>query len=141
MSTKSTALKVGIAGLGRLGWRHACNLAHRIPHCELAAACSPMPAERARAERELGLSACYADFDQWLDHPSLDAVVLATPSTLHAQQVETVLRRGLPVFVEKPLALTLEDCIRLEELASQPGAPLAMVGFVRRFDASYQNTR
>jgi myo-inositol 2-dehydrogenase/D-chiro-inositol 1-dehydrogenase len=141
MATKSFPLKVGIAGLGRLGWRHADNLAHRIPHCELVAACSPVAAELARAESEFGVQAGYSNFDQFLDHPGLDAVVLATPSTLHAKQVETVLRRGLPVFVEKPLALSLDDCIRLEQLAAQPGAPVAMVGFVRRFDTSYQNTR
>ena len=43
-NTMASALRVGIAGLGRLGQRHAAALAFHTPHCKLVAACSPAPA-------------------------------------------------------------------------------------------------
>ena len=48
-------VKVGIAGLGRLGKVHANNIAYKIPNAELTAACSIMPAELEYAQNELGV--------------------------------------------------------------------------------------
>ncbi|MEJ7136915.1 Gfo/Idh/MocA family oxidoreductase [Amphibiibacter pelophylacis] len=136
-------LRIGIAGLGRLGWRHAQNLARRVNGALLAAACSPLEAERERARTGLGLpaSAIYGDLDAMLDGAKLDAVVLVTPTAVHAQQTLAVLRRGLHVFVEKPLALNVADCEAVVRestaLAQQHPGQVALVGFVRRFDPSY----
>jgi myo-inositol 2-dehydrogenase/D-chiro-inositol 1-dehydrogenase len=69
----------------------------------------------------------------------VDAVVLATPTPLHADQVIAALRAGKHVFVEKPLALNVEDCERVEAVAAEHRDQVAMVGFVRRFDESYQH--
>ena len=52
-------LRVGIAGLGRLGKVHANNLANKIPGAELVAACSLMPAELEYAQKELGVQQVY----------------------------------------------------------------------------------
>lgn len=130
-------LRVGIAGLGRLGQRHAEALAFRTRHCQLVAACSPSASERAFAAEQLGVERLYEDFDAFLADPALDAVVLATPTTLHASQTIAALEAGKHVFVEKPLALNVEDCERVLAVAQQHPAQVAMVGFVRRFDPSY----
>ena len=55
-------LRVGIAGLGRLGKVHAKNLAYKIPNAELVAACSIVPAELEYAQKELGVQQVYTDF-------------------------------------------------------------------------------
>ena len=52
----AAGLRVGIAGLGRMGRRHAENLAHRVPDAELVAACDPDRDELAWAERALGVA-------------------------------------------------------------------------------------
>ena len=54
-------VKVGIAGLGRLGKLHANNLAFKIPDAELTAACSIVPAELEYAKEQLGVADVYAD--------------------------------------------------------------------------------
>ena len=56
-----TRLRVGIAGLGRMGRRHAENLARRVPNAELVAACDPSADELAWAQRQLDVSHCYTD--------------------------------------------------------------------------------
>ena len=136
---QSQNLRVGIAGLGRLGQRHAEALAFRTRHCELVAACSPVASERAFAGEHLGIERLYEDFDAFIADPLLDAVVLVTPTSLHADQTIAALKAGKHVFVEKPLALNVADCERVLSVAQQHPAQVAMVGFVRRFDPSYLN--
>jgi myo-inositol 2-dehydrogenase/D-chiro-inositol 1-dehydrogenase len=133
------ALRIGIAGLGRLGKRHAEALAFRTRHCQLVAACSPVADEREYAQQHLGVARLYEDFESFLTDPEMDAVVLVTPTSLHADQTIAALKAGKHVFVEKPLALNVADCERVLAVAEQHPAQVAMVGFVRRFDPSYLN--
>lgn len=137
-ATALPRLRVGIAGLGRLGKRHAEALAFGNRHCQLVAACSPVAAELNWAQQQLGVSQLYASFDEFLQDPNVDAVVLVTPTSLHADQTIAALRAGKHVFVEKPLALNVEDCERVQAVAAEHPQQVAMVGFVRRFDPSYR---
>ncbi|PHV14207.1 oxidoreductase [Janthinobacterium sp. BJB1] len=137
----SPTLKVGIVGLGRLGQRHAINLAQRVPNAEVVAACSPVPAELDWAASQLGITTGYADYDALLAHPGLDAVFLVTPTSLHADQIIAALRAGKHVFCEKPLSLDLADCLKVEAEAARHPQLTVMIGFVRRFDASYHDAQ
>lgn len=131
-------MRLGIAGLGRLGRRHALNLARRCWRAELMAACSPLADEREWARTQLGIERTYDSVEALLGDPQIDAVILVTPTSMHAEQTIAALRAGKHVFVEKPLALQVEDCERVEAVARQHAELVAMVGFVRRFDPSYQ---
>ncbi|WP_018151583.1 Gfo/Idh/MocA family oxidoreductase [Leeia oryzae] len=133
----STTVNIGIVGLGRLGKRHAENLASRVPGAKLVAAVSPVETEREWAQAHLGLTSIYATLEELLAHPELDAVWLVTPTSLHAEQIETVLKSGKHVFCEKPLSLDLTTCDRVLALAQNHPAQVAMIGFMRRFDAGY----
>lgn len=131
-------LRVGMAGLGRMGARHARNLATRVPGAELVAANSPLAEEREWARRELGASRLYADYRDMVADPELDAVFLATPTMEHAGQIIAALEAGKHVFSEKPTSLNLEDCLRVEEVAAKHPQQKAMIGYVRRFDPHYR---
>jgi myo-inositol 2-dehydrogenase/D-chiro-inositol 1-dehydrogenase len=135
----TSLVRIGIAGLGRMGRRHAQNLAHRVQGAELIAACSPVPDELTWARDTLGVADVYADYAQLLAHPGLDAVFLVTPTTLHAGQIIGALTAGKHVFSEKPLALNLADCIRVEAEAARHPRQNVMIGYVRRFDPSYRD--
>ena len=136
---KPALLRVGIAGLGRLGRRHAAMLARRVAGAELVAACSPVPEELEWARQTLGVPHGYAEYAALLAHPGLDAVFLVTPTTLHAEQIIAGLNAGKHVFSEKPLALDLADCRRVEtESANHPRLKV-LIGFVRRFDPHYRD--
>src|ERR1700756_5726014 len=116
-------VRVGVVGLGRLGKRHAENLAYRVPGATLAAACSPLPDELAWARDALPESPyeprLYADYADLLADPHVDAVWLVTPSSLHAQQIVDALQAGKHVFCEKPLSLDLAECERVLAEAEQ----------------------
>jgi myo-inositol 2-dehydrogenase / D-chiro-inositol 1-dehydrogenase len=137
----SDTIRIGIVGLGRLGRRHAENLAFRVPGARLVAAASPVAEERAWAESTLNEVATYVGLTELLLHPDLDAVWLVTPTSLHADQVIESVRAGKHVFCEKPLALDPADCDRA--IAAAAGRPdqIVMVGFMRRFDPAYAEAK
>ena len=138
---RTRALRVGIAGLGRLGKRHAEQLARRTQGAQLVSACSPVATELTWARDTLGVATLHEDFSAFVRDPQLDAIVLVTPTTLHAEQAVAALEAGKHVFIEKPLSLDVATCERVEEVARQRPELVAMVGFVRRFDASYAQAR
>ena len=129
-------LKVGIAGLGRLGRVHAQNLAYQIPGVKLSAACSIVEEELTFAKKELGVSEVYTDFDQMIAS-DLDAVAIVTTSGMHAKQIESALARGKHVFCEKPLGVTLEECREAEKAVEAHPDLVFFLGFMRRYDPSY----
>ncbi|HEX3381899.1 MAG TPA: Gfo/Idh/MocA family oxidoreductase [Paraburkholderia sp.] len=139
MKPATQRLRLGVVGLGRLGKRHAENLAYRVPGATLAAACSPLEDELAWAREALPEPRLYADYADLLADPQVDAVWLVTPSSLHAQQIVDALRAGKHLFCEKPLSLEVAECERvLAEAALYPHLQ-ATIGFMRRFDPSYQD--
>ena len=138
MSTPSP-VRIGIVGVGRMGRRHAENLARRVPGATLVAACSPIGEELDWARDTLGVESLHKDYDALLRAPGVDAVFLVTPNTLHPAQIIAALKAGKHVFCEKPLSLVLDECLAVEAEAARHPHLKVMIGFVRRFDASYQD--
>ena len=132
-------VRIGIVGVGRMGRRHAENLATRVPGASLVAACSPIGEELEWARNTLGVDGVYKDYAEMLARKDVDAVFIVTPNTLHPAQIIEALRAGKHVFCEKPLSMVLEECLAVEEDAAKHPHLKVMIGFVRRFDASYQD--
>jgi len=132
-------LRIGIAGLGRLGRRHAQNLAQRVPGAELVAACSPLAEELAWARDALGVRDLHSDYGTMLAQSDVDAVFLVTPTSLHPEHIIAGLHAGKHVFCEKPLALDLAECRRVEAEAAKRPKLKVMIGYGRRFDPSYSD--
>ena len=132
-------LRVGMAGLGRLGRRHALNLAHRVPGATLAAVCSPLDTDLAWARETLPGARRYDDYAALVADATLDALWLVTPSALHAQQIVDALRAGKHAFCEKPLSLDVAECERVTADAARYPHLQVTIGFMRRFDPSYQD--
>ena len=135
----ASRLRIGIAGLGRLGRRHAQNLAQRVPRAELVAACSPVAEELEWAGRQLGVQRLYREYAALLADRQVDAVFLVTPTSLHAQQTLEALGADKHVFCEKPLSLELADCHRVAAEAAKHPRLKVMIGYGRRFDPSYRD--
>jgi myo-inositol 2-dehydrogenase / D-chiro-inositol 1-dehydrogenase len=133
-------LKVGIVGLGRLGFIHAGNIAGRIRGAELIAACSLKQDELSKVSAALGIPAgsCYQKFEDMLAKEKLDAVAIVSSSDQHCKQVLAALQAGLHVFCEKPLGVTIDECKEVERAVAKYNKQVFMLGFMRRYDASYQ---
>lgn len=133
-------VRIGIVGLGRLGYIHAGNIASRIRHARLVAACSIRKEELEQASRDFAINptSCYSTFEAMLANEKLDAVAIVSSSDQHCQQVLAALNHGLHVFCEKPLGVTVEECKAVEQAVAKHSDKVFMLGFMRRYDASYQ---
>lgn len=130
-------IRVGIAGLGRMGAMHAQNIAMGIPNAKITAACSIVPAELEFARNTLGVRDLFDDFDVMLEKADIDAVVIVTSTSLHAQQAIKALKAGKHVFVEKPMGVDVAECLEIEKITHQNPDKVFMMGFMRRYDPSY----
>lgn len=93
-----------------MGARHALHFLHRTPKAELVAAFTPDQKEAAWAKENLepfGVKV-YNDYDQMLKHEGLEAVVVATVTTAHAEQSIKAIKAGKHVLCEKPFSTKLE---------------------------------
>lgn len=130
-------IRVGIAGLGRLGKVHAENLAFHIPGVRLTAACSIVSEELSFARERLGAESVFSDYDEMLSRAELDAVVIVTSSPLHCEELKKALECGKHVFTEKPLGVNVEECKEAEKAVEAHPDRIFFLGFMRRFDPSY----
>lgn len=103
-------LKVAVADLGRMGKRHAMHLLARTPRAELIAAFTPEPEELAWGRTNLepfGLQ-LFTDYDEMLKVDGLQAVCIATVTTVHAEEAIKAIEKDLHVLCEKPLSTSVE---------------------------------
>ena len=109
-------LRIGIVGTGYIAAYHARGIL-QSPEATLVAASG---LDRKQAEEFAGRFQVPSTFDRWEDlveAPGLDAVVIAAPNAVHAPCARAALSRDLHVLVEKPMACTLEEAAGMAELA------------------------
>lgn len=128
-------LRLGVVGLGKMGLSHHA-IARAHPGVNVVAACDQTAYLTSVLAKYTGLK-CYDDYDHLLATEALDAVIIATPSKLHATMVEKALERGLHVFCEKPFVLNVADGERLAALAEAKGL-VSQVGYHYRFVGAFQ---
>lgn len=127
-------LSFGVIGAGRIGRLHARNLAGSIDGARLLAVMDAN-AEAARAAAWGGARAV-TDEEEIFSDPDIDAVLIASPTSLHAGQVVRAAEAGKAIFCEKPVALDLEETIAAMRTVEEKGVPF-QIGFNRRFDPGY----
>ncbi|WP_068673431.1 inositol 2-dehydrogenase [Oceanobacillus sp. Castelsardo] len=131
-------IKVGIVGLGRLGKTHANNVASNIPGMILTAACSVVESELEYAREQLGVAETYTSYEDMVNSPNLDAIVIVSPSGFHTEQINLAMEKGLHVFCEKPIGLELDEIEKTVEIIESRPNQVFQLGFMRRYDESYQ---
>jgi len=139
-------LNIAIAGLGRMGARHALHFYNLTPRANLIAASSPDKSELVWANRTLEGVRTYESYDEMLrveKENGLQAVVIASATTVHAEQAIKAIQMGLHVLCEKPLSTSIEisQSVCTAYRRSQKSYPNQKVicGFSRRFDDSYRD--
>ena len=114
-----------MVGAGAWGRSHVRTFAAERG-CELTRVCDPSASALAAAADLAPHARLSERFDDVLTAADVDAVVLATPATLHAEQATRVLETGRPVLVEKPLALSVADAELVARAAAASGAALVV---------------
>ncbi|RYN86574.1 hypothetical protein AA0119_g12751 [Alternaria tenuissima] len=134
-------LQVAVAGLGRMGARHALNILNKTPRAELVAAFSPDQNELKWGKEHLepyGVT-LYDDYKKMLEHKGLEAVVIGTATSVHAEETLQAIEKDLHVLCEKPLSTSVQICQDVVDAAAKKPHLKVMCGFSRRFDDSYQD--
>lgn len=125
---KSAPVRIGVVGAGRIGRRHV-ELVGRSPECELAGVVDPDP--RAATLAGNADAPWYRTLDELLAAGTLDGVIVATPNALHLTHALPCIAAGIAVLVEKPIATTVADGLRLADVSEHHDVPM-LVGHHRR---------
>ena len=131
-----TKLNVGLIGLGRLGRIYARDLATRNPCTRLTAVADVDAAAVDSVAREFGVERRSTDPAEVFGDPSVDAVVIVTPTSTHRAMVEQAVAAGKAIFCEKPLSISLDEALAIKGAVERSGAFFQM-GFMRRFDRGF----
>ena len=124
--------RLGVIGGGAYARTVLLPILAKLPGCELHTLATARGIGAAHTRQRLGFRRATANADEIFDDEDIDAVIVATPHSLHAKQAAQALAAGKPVLVEKPLALTPSELSAVVAAAEASNA-FALVGFNRRF--------
>jgi len=126
-----TPLRVGVAGVGSLGYHHL-RIAGELPGVDRVGFFESRE-ERAREVAQALEARPFPTLEALLDE--VDALIVATPTSTHREVAVQALRRGLHVFIEKPIAASLEEADAILD-AAEEGGGVVQVGHVERFNSA-----
>ncbi len=132
-------MNIVIAGEGAIARKHVAALS-RIDGVKIVSVAGGFEADTREFAAEFDIPHWSLDLADSLDRPGVDAVILATPTPLHASQAIAALEAGKHTLVEIPMADNLADSEALVEAQERSGL-VAMVGHTRRFNPSHQWVR
>jgi predicted dehydrogenase len=125
-------IRFGIVGPGNVGQLHA-NALSKVPGARLVAVAGRGEA-RASALAAAHDARVHPSLAAMIDRGDVDAVIICTPHPLHCDQAVAAARAGLHVVVEKPMAITPEDCDRMISAADEAGVLLSVMSQRRWYD-------
>jgi predicted dehydrogenase len=126
-----------MVGAGRVGRLHTRNIIEHLGHrAEIAAIVDPARRIAEELAADYDVSVVCSSLDEALERGDVDGVVITTPTFTHHPLAVQALDAGLPVHLEKPMAMNLRECADITAAAERAGAAL-QVGFMRRFDHDF----
>ena len=129
-------LNIALIGAGKISSFHLKGIT-ASEDCNLYAICDSAPDGRAEAQKEkYGAEKAVLDYKELLGDPKVDAVIIITPDNCHMEQACAFMRDGKPVLLEKPMALTNEECMEMLRVQKETGVML-MVGQVCRYNPAF----
>ncbi|MCB1229526.1 MAG: Gfo/Idh/MocA family oxidoreductase [Verrucomicrobiae bacterium] len=134
-------VKHGIIGLGWFGEKH-CEALDGIPQVEIAGICTRTESRLEEVGERFRVPAGkrYTDFREMLADPEIEAVSITTMWDQHVEPTVAALEAGKHVFLEKPMASSVEDCDAIVEAANRASGSF-MVGHICRFNPRYAAAR
>ena len=129
-------MKVCVAGAGAFGAKHVEGI-RNISGVEVVSVVGRLPEKTREFAQKYGIAHATTELDEVLARPDIDAVILCTPTQMHAAQTIACLRAGKHVQVEIPMADSLADA-RAIVAAQKDSGRVAMAGHTRRFNPSHQ---
>jgi 2-hydroxy-4-carboxymuconate semialdehyde hemiacetal dehydrogenase len=132
-------MRIAVAGAGAFGIKHLDGL-RNIEGVEVTAIVSRQLGQAGEVAERYGVGHASTDLDEVLAREDVDAVILCTPTQMHAAQAIAAMRAGKDVQVEIPLADSWADATKVSRVQQETGR-VCMVGHTRRFNPSHQWVR
>lgn len=130
-------LRIGIIGTGGIAGSHIASY-KKQPDVEVVSGADLIPGKAEKFFKDNGVEAkAFTDYKEMIDTMNLDAVSVCTYNRTHAECTIYALEHGLPVLLEKPMTVTLDEAIAIREAEKKSGK-IVSVGFQPRFDANMQ---
>ena len=130
-----TLIRICMVGAGRVGKNHSRALT-RVPAARIVALVDPFAAVRDETAGEFGVEAQFETLEKALEMVEFEAVVITTPTATHLPLSVLAAENKKHVFLEKPMALNLQECDEIIKVTGQNGVILQL-GFMRRFDPEF----
>ncbi|HXQ91660.1 MAG TPA: Gfo/Idh/MocA family oxidoreductase [Nitrososphaerales archaeon] len=119
------ALRVGLVGFGRFGKIHASAIA-KLANVSVTSICVGSEESVAESKKQLDVPV-YSDYDNFLSQGGFDIVDIVSPNYLHASQAISAMEKGMDVILEKPIAINIEDALRMSEVQKRTSAKVQVV--------------
>ena len=129
-------IRICMIGAGRVGKNHSRAITRHIPGGNIVALVDPIQEVREETAREFGVDQTFDTLDMALEKADFDAVVITTPTPTHLPLTALAADNKKHVFLEKPMALNLQECDAIIKATEQNGV-LLQLGFMRRFDPEF----
>lgn len=137
---KLNIVKWGFIGCGEVTEKKSGPAFEMIAGSEVVAVMSrDMKKAESYAKRH-GIKKFYADAQELVDDPDVNAVYIATPPSSHATFAIMAMKAGKPAYIEKPLAASYNDCLRVNRISELTGIP-CFVAFYRRYLPYFEKVR
>jgi myo-inositol 2-dehydrogenase/D-chiro-inositol 1-dehydrogenase len=131
------SLGIGVVGAGQMGRYHIERLAGGVPYAEVVAVSDVFVEGARQVAGQVGARA-YADGHELIADDRVEAVLVASPGPTHEEFTLACLAVDKPVLCEKPLAPTIDACLRVLEAEAAKPRRLIQVGFMRRYDDGFR---
>lgn len=125
-------IKWGFIGCGEVTKYKSGPAFQQVEHSEVVAVMSRDGAKAQAYAQERGIKKWYDDAQSLIDDPEVNAIYIATPPSSHATYAIMSMKAGKPVYIEKPMAVTYEECTRINRISSETGVP-CFVAYYRRY--------
>lgn len=125
-------IKWGFIGCGEVTKYKSGPAFQKVEGSEVIAVMSRDGAKAKAYAKERGIPKWYDDAQELIDDEDVNAIYIATPPSSHATYAIMAMKAGKPVYIEKPMAVTYEECCRINRISNETGVP-CFVAYYRRY--------
>lgn len=134
-------IKIGVIGTGGMGGRHVRNLTTEVAGAQVVALMDVDQARMNEVATFCGATHTFTDGNELINHPAVEAVLIAAPDRFHAALAKACIAAGKPVLCEKPLATTAAEACKVVEAEVAGGRRLVQLGFMREYDPAHMRVK
>lgn len=133
----NSTINVGVIGTGGMGGRHVNNISREVASANVVALMDVDEGRLQEVATACGANHTFTDAQALIEHPDVEAVLIASPDRFHAGQALACITAGKPVLCEKPLGTTAAEAFQVVEAEEAAGRRLVQVGFMREYDPAH----